>query len=50
MGSLLKAVAEDGTPATSGADNLMTIRLVQALYRSMDSGESQRLDYQKMEG
>src|SRR5215213_19201 len=50
MGSLLKAVAEDGTPATSGVDNLMTIRLVQALYRSMDLGESQRLDKQKMEG
>jgi hypothetical protein len=28
----------------------MTIRLVQALYRSMDLGESQRLDKQKMEG
>lgn len=44
MGSLLEAIAEDGTPVTSGADNLKTLRLVQALYRSMDSGESQHLD------
>jgi predicted dehydrogenase len=44
MGSLLEAIATDGVPATAGADNLNTLRLVQALYRSMDSGESQRLE------
>lgn len=43
MGSLLEAIATDGVPVTSGADNLNTIRLVHALYRSMDSGKSQRL-------
>ena len=43
MGSLLKAIAMGGAPATSGKDNLGTLRLVEALYRSMDSGESQRL-------
>lgn len=42
MGSLLAAVAENGTPITSGADNLNTLRLVNALYRSMDTRESQR--------
>ena len=44
MGSLLEAIAKDKAPATSGADNLKTLLLVEALYRSMDSGESQRLD------
>jgi predicted dehydrogenase len=43
VGSLLEAIATDGVPATAGADNLNTLRLVHALYRSMDSGESQRL-------
>jgi predicted dehydrogenase len=43
MRSLLEAVATGGTPATAGKDNLGTLRLVEALYRSMDSGESQRL-------
>ncbi len=43
MGSLLEAVADNGTPITSGADNLNTLRLVNALYRSMDTRESQRL-------
>lgn len=42
MGSLLEAVSENGTPITSGADNLNTLRLVNALYRSMDTRESQR--------
>ncbi|MBF8193883.1 Gfo/Idh/MocA family oxidoreductase [Nonomuraea sp. K274] len=44
MGSLLRAIAEGGEPETSGADNLGTLRLLDALYRSMDSGESRRLD------
>ncbi|MER6005479.1 Gfo/Idh/MocA family oxidoreductase [Nonomuraea angiospora] len=42
MGSLLRAVAEGGEPETSGADNLGTLRLLDALYRSMDTGESVR--------
>lgn len=44
MGSLLAAIATGGTPATDGRDNLGTLRLVDALYRSMDSGESQPLE------
>lgn len=44
MGSLLAAIATDGTPATDGRDNLGTLRLVDALYRSMDTGESQPLE------
>lgn len=43
MGSLLESIAKDGEPITSGTDNLGTLRLVDALYRSMDTGESQRL-------
>ncbi|GAB2950157.1 Gfo/Idh/MocA family protein [Nonomuraea fastidiosa] len=42
MGSLLRAIAEGGEPETSGADNLGTLRLLDALYRSMDSGQSVR--------
>ncbi|TDE33334.1 Gfo/Idh/MocA family oxidoreductase [Nonomuraea mesophila] len=42
MGSLLRAIAEGGEPETSGADNLGTLRLLHALYRSMDTGESVR--------
>ncbi|MEO3885135.1 Gfo/Idh/MocA family oxidoreductase [Nonomuraea sp. B5E05] len=42
MGSLLRAIAEGGEPETSGADNLGTLRLIHALYRSMDKGESVR--------
>jgi len=34
MSSLLKAIATQGTPLTSGRDNLATLRLVHALYRS----------------
>jgi predicted dehydrogenase len=40
MGSLLKAIATGGEPFPSARDNLETIRLVNALYKSMDSGES----------
>ena len=43
MGSLLAAVAEGGEPETSGADNLGTLALLHALYRSMETGESSRL-------
>jgi len=34
MASLLEAVAKGGLPATNGRDNLNTLRIVQALYRS----------------
>lgn len=34
MASLLRAVATGGTPLTNGRDNLETLRIVQALYRS----------------
>lgn len=42
MGSLLRAAAEGGEPVTAGRDNLRTLALVHALYRSMETGESQR--------
>ncbi|GAA0271925.1 Gfo/Idh/MocA family oxidoreductase [Cryptosporangium japonicum] len=42
MGSLLRAIATDGEPETSGRDNLGTLALVEALYRAMDSGDAQR--------
>jgi predicted dehydrogenase len=40
MGSLLRAIAAGGEPWPSARDNLGTIRMVNALYKSMDSGES----------
>jgi predicted dehydrogenase len=40
MASLLRAVAGDGEPYPSARDNLGTIRLVDRLYASMDSGRS----------
>jgi predicted dehydrogenase len=43
MGSLLAAIAEDGEPETTAADNLRTLDLMDALYRSMRTGESERL-------
>ncbi|MBV8074138.1 MAG: Gfo/Idh/MocA family oxidoreductase [Candidatus Eremiobacteraeota bacterium] len=43
MRSLLNAIATGGEPFTSARDNVNTIRLIEALYRSMDSGEAQRL-------
>lgn len=44
MKGLLAAIAEEGEAPTSGEDNLETLRLVHALYRSMDGGEVERLD------
>lgn len=44
MRSLLHAIATGDTPATDGEDNLQTLRLVHALYRSMDTGDSQLLE------
>ncbi|MCW2880192.1 MAG: gfo/Idh/MocA family oxidoreductase [Sphaerisporangium sp.] len=43
MGSLLAAIAGGGEPETSGSDNLGTLALLDALYRSMETGESQGL-------
>ena len=40
MGSLLRAIATGGRPYPTARDNLGTIRLVDALYTSMDSGQS----------
>jgi predicted dehydrogenase len=40
MASLLRAVADGGEPYPSARDNLGTIRLVDRLYASMDSGRS----------
>ena len=42
MGSLLAAIAEGGEPETAAADNLGTLRLMEALYQSMETGESRR--------
>jgi len=49
MGSLLEAIATGTEPATSGRDNLNTLRLVEALYASMDSGETQYLSARRLE-
>ncbi len=43
MGSVLDAVATGSTPRSSVADNVKTIELVAALYRSMESNEVVRL-------
>ena len=43
MASLLHAIATDGTPETSGKDNLQTLALVDALYTSANSGQTASL-------
>lgn len=43
MASLLNAIAAGEKPETSAHDNVSTVRLVDALYRSMETGESQCL-------
>lgn len=43
LASLQWALAEGGRPETDGRDNLGTLALVEALYRSAETGESQRL-------
>jgi predicted dehydrogenase len=43
MRSLLEWIATGVEPATSARDNVATVRLVEALYRSMDSGAVQTL-------
>ncbi len=42
--SLLAAIAEGGSPETSGRDNLGTLAIIEALYRSGESGRSQALE------
>lgn len=41
MAGLLQAVADDGEPPTSARNNIGTVSLVHALYRSVDTGEAQ---------
>lgn len=41
MGSLLRSIATDSEPETSGRDNLGTLALVEALYRSMEAGQAE---------
>lgn len=43
MASLLAAIANDGVPLTNGLDNLDTLRLVRALYRSGEQHEVVKL-------
>jgi predicted dehydrogenase len=42
--SLLAAIADGGEPETSARDNLGTLAIVEALYRSGESGQSQALE------
>ena len=39
--ALLAAIATAGEPETSARDNLGTLRIIEALYRSGETGESQ---------
>jgi predicted dehydrogenase len=40
MASLMRAIQEDGTPETDGADNLNTLRIVNAAYLSAAENRS----------
>ena len=40
VGSLLRAIAEGGEPETSARDNLETLRIVEALYASGETGQA----------
>jgi predicted dehydrogenase len=44
MGSVLEAVATGSTPRSAVSDNVRTVELVDALYRSMDANEVVHLD------
>ena len=44
MRALMSAIDNDSTPPTSGADNLLTLRVVEALYRSNEIRESVAID------
>jgi len=43
IGSLFRAVATQSRPQPDGHDNVATVRLIEALYASMQSGEAQTL-------
>lgn len=45
--SLLAAIATGGEPETSARDNLGTLAIVEALYRSGESGQSQELEFDR---
>lgn len=40
VGSLLRAIAEGGEPETGARDNLQTLRVAEALYRSGETGQA----------
>ncbi|WP_127473222.1 Gfo/Idh/MocA family protein [Microbacterium sulfonylureivorans] len=44
MGSVLDAIATGSTPRSSARDNVKTVELVEALYRSMDTNQVVRLE------
>lgn len=44
VGSLLRAIADGGEPETSGRDNLRTLMVADALYRSGETGQVVELD------
>ncbi len=49
VGSLLRAIAEGGEPETSARDNLSTLRIVEALYRSGETGQAVTIPNQSSE-
>jgi predicted dehydrogenase len=49
VGSLLRAIAEGGEPETSARDNLSTLRIVEALYQSGDTGQAVTIANQSSE-
>jgi predicted dehydrogenase len=46
IGSLMRAAAGGPPPRTAAADNVRTLALVEALYRSAESGNVERPDYE----
>jgi predicted dehydrogenase len=44
IGSLMQALQEDGVPETDGADNLRTLRIIEAAYISAAQNRSVRLE------
>ena len=40
ISSLMRAIEEDGVPETDGMDNLDTLRVIEAAYRSADENRS----------
>jgi predicted dehydrogenase len=44
VGSLLRAIEDGGEPESSAHDNLGTLRLVEALYRSGETGQVIRME------